>query len=129
MPSSSQDSTGGRTSHESSGRGRHLYLIEIVLGAGLLLMVVLIYLSNNPHGRNNDQEPAHANIVTLTAANWKKEVLQSPVPVVVDFWAPRCGPCKMLSPAIDRVAERFAGKVKVGKLNVDSAQAIARRYG
>src|SRR5262245_36404485 len=72
---------------------------------------------------------ASANIIELTAENWEKEVAQSDVPVLVDFWAVWCGPCRMLGPTIDKVADQFAGKVKVAKLNVDDAQEIAVRYG
>jgi len=72
---------------------------------------------------------ASANLAQFTTESWQKDVLESDQPVVVDFWAPWCGPCRMLSPIIDRVAEQFAGKVKVGKLNVDDAQDIAVRYG
>ena len=71
---------------------------------------------------------AGKNVVEFTSANWASEVEQSAVPVVVDFWAPWCGPCRALGPTIDRLAEQFAGKVKVGKLNVDDAQDIAIKY-
>ena len=72
---------------------------------------------------------ASANVVELTAANWDKEVVQSDKPVLVDFWAVWCGPCRALAPTIDRVADQFAGKVKVGKLNTDDSPDIAVRYG
>jgi thioredoxin 1 len=72
---------------------------------------------------------ASANVVELTAANWDKEVVQSDKPVLVDFWAVWCGPCRALAPTIDRVADQFAGKVKVGKLNTDDSPEIAVRYG
>jgi thioredoxin 1 len=72
---------------------------------------------------------ASENVVTLTTDTWQQEVVNSPVPVVVDFWAPWCGPCRALSPVIDRLAAHFAGKVKVGKLNVDDNQEIAVKYG
>lgn len=72
---------------------------------------------------------ASENVVELTAANWESEVVQSDKPVMVDIWAPWCGPCRMLTPVVEKVADQFAGKVKVGKLNMDDNQEIAIRYG
>ncbi|HKI38145.1 MAG TPA: thioredoxin [Gemmataceae bacterium] len=72
---------------------------------------------------------ANVNVVELTTDNWDQEVVNSDKPVLVDFWAPWCGPCRALAPTIDKVATQFVGKVKVGKLNVDDAQDIAIRYG
>lgn len=72
---------------------------------------------------------AGQNVLEFTTANWTAEVVQSDKPVVVDFWAPWCGPCRMLTPIIDRLAERFAGSAKVGKLNVDDHPEIATQYG
>jgi thioredoxin 1 len=72
---------------------------------------------------------ASANVADFTTANWEQEVLKSDKPVVVDFWAPWCGPCRMLSPIIDRLATQFAGKVKIGKVNIDDEQDIAVKYG
>ncbi len=71
---------------------------------------------------------AGANVLEFTTDNWQKEVVESTQPVVVDFWAPWCGPCRQLTPIIDRLATQFAGKVKVGKLNTDDNQDIAVRY-
>ena len=71
---------------------------------------------------------ASANVIELTADNWEQEVVKSDKPVLVDFWAVWCGPCRALAPTIDKVAEQFAGKVKVGKLNTDEAQDVAIRY-
>jgi thioredoxin 1 len=72
---------------------------------------------------------AGQNVLEFTAENWQKEVVESEHPVVVDFWAPWCGPCRSLGPTIDKVATQFAGKVKVGKLNVDDSPDLATQYG
>jgi len=64
----------------------------------------------------------------FTQQNFDSEVLKSELPVLVDFWAPWCGPCKALAPVIEKVAAEFDGKVIVGKLNVDEAPVIASQY-
>ena len=68
------------------------------------------------------------SIIEVNSSNFEQEVLKSDKPVLVDFWAESCGPCKMLSPVVDQVAEENAG-IKVCKLNVDDAQDIAIQYG
>ncbi len=68
------------------------------------------------------------NIVELTDTNFETEVLQASVPVVVDFYAPWCGPCKMMAPLLDQVAAEFQGRLKFAKLNVDDAGEVAGRY-
>ena len=67
--------------------------------------------------------------ITLTNANFETEVLKSDIPVLVDFWASWCGPCKMLSPIIDEIAVEYEGRVKVGKVNVDDEPALANMFG
>ena len=70
---------------------------------------------------------ASPNVIELTEANFAEHV-KSGTLVVADFWAPWCGPCRQLSPVVDRLADQFAGKVKVGKLNVDENPNIAVKY-
>lgn len=69
------------------------------------------------------------NTLTFTDQNFETEVLKSDVPVLVDFWAPWCGPCMRLGPTIDALATEFAGKIRVGKLNTDENQQKAIEYG
>jgi thioredoxin 1 len=68
-------------------------------------------------------------ISALTQDNFDKEVLQSATPVLVDFWAEWCGPCKMIAPVLDELADEYDGKVKIGKVNIDEQQALATKYG
>ena len=68
-------------------------------------------------------------ILKLTQENFAQQVLQSPAPVLVDFWAEWCGPCKMIAPLLDELADEYDGKVKIGKVNVDEQQSLAAEYG
>ena len=67
--------------------------------------------------------------ITLTNANFDKEVMESDLPVLVDFWATWCGPCRMVAPILEEIAAEKAGKLKVGKVNVDEEEELAIRYG
>lgn len=67
--------------------------------------------------------------LAVTEENWEDEVMKSPVPVFVDFWAPWCGPCRMLGPTIDELIEEFGDKFKVVKINTDKSPGIATEYG
>jgi thioredoxin 1 len=72
---------------------------------------------------------ASPNIVILTDGNFPQEVLKSSVPVLVDFWAEWCGPCKAVAPMLDELAGEYDGKIKIGKVNTDEYQTLAAEYG
>lgn len=72
---------------------------------------------------------AAANVVEFTDANFENEVVENNQLTLVDFWAPWCNPCKMLAPTIDKLADEFAGQVKVGKLNTDNNPKVATAHG
>lgn len=68
-------------------------------------------------------------INTFTDENFQEEVLDSPMPVLVDFWATWCAPCKMIAPVVESIAEEYTGKIKVGKVNVDENNSVSIKYG
>ena len=67
-------------------------------------------------------------MLELTKENFEKEVISSDIPVLVDFWATWCGPCKMIAPVVEQIATEYDGKVKVGKINVDEQMELAVKY-
>ncbi|MCK5014895.1 MAG: thioredoxin [Candidatus Omnitrophica bacterium] len=66
--------------------------------------------------------------VILTDANFEQEILKSDLPCLIDFWAPWCGPCRMVGPVVEEIAKEYQGKLKVGKVNVDEAPKVASQY-
>lgn len=72
---------------------------------------------------------ADPRIISLTQDNFSKEVLESEKPVLVDFWAEWCGPCKMLAPILDELAQEYDGRVRIAKVNIDEHQGLAAEYG
>ena len=66
--------------------------------------------------------------IVITEANFEQEVVKSDIPVLLDFWAPWCGPCKMLLPVVDDIAKEYDGKIKVGKVNTDENMSLSSQF-
>jgi thioredoxin 1 len=98
-----------------------LLIIGLLLGGSLLVFMAWDSISGSFHPAGNSG-PGSPHVVHLTEANWEKEVVQSKVPVLVDFTAKWCGPCQMLAPTIDKLADRYQGKVKIAKFDVGNQQ-------
>jgi thioredoxin 1 len=84
---------------------------------------------DRPPFRGANEEKVMSNVMQFDGKNFDNEVLMSDVPVVVDFWAPWCGPCKMIGPVIEELAGDYDGRAKVGKVNVDDNQQLAAQFG
>lgn len=86
--------------------------------------------AHRPGGLPDEAFPkVSEKILHITDATFEHEVLQSQTPVLVDYWAEWCGPCKMIAPALDQIAAEYAGRLKVAKLNIDENQATPPKYG
>jgi thioredoxin 1 len=70
-----------------------------------------------------------SNGITISGDNFEAEVLKSSVPVLIDFWAPWCAPCRMIGPLIDQLADEYSGRIKIGKINVDEENDLAGKHG
>src|SRR5438067_12588669 len=80
-------------------------------------------------GATRSRSQSMGSALVFTDSNFDSEVIQSPVPVLVDYWAPWCGPCRQIAPVIEQLAGENQGKIKIGKLNVDNAPSAAQNYG
>ena len=108
-------------------------LIQFVLSRTAIasaLAVVIVCLASGCHqpSSTTSHEAEAKNVLTLTKDNFQTEVLSSPQPVLVDFWATWCGPCKTVAPTVAELATEFEGKAKVGKVDVDAQPELAKQY-
>ena len=89
---------------------------------------LLFYSSSGGGGNSTAMNQSTANVKHITDAEFDAEVMQSPVPVVIDFYATWCGPCRQLAPTMDKLADQYAGKIKFVKVNVDESPKLAQRF-
>jgi thioredoxin len=98
--------------------------VLILFGITLLIVLLGVWQRQSPKSNRTGD----SDIAAATDANFDEEVLRSKLPVLVDFWAPWCNPCRLVAPAVEDMADEFAGKLKVVKVNIDEAPEIAKRY-
>ncbi len=109
---------------------------DVIGVVGAVVVVSVIGRASNSHTPTHNHADPHSkeemevmSEVTLNKDNFQSEIIESDQPCLVDFWAPWCGPCLMMGPALEKIAEDYAGKAKVGKVNVDENGELATKYG
>jgi thioredoxin 1 len=113
------ESAMNQPSKENGSSGTGLLIVGLLIGAAVLASMAWDSIA---------AKREHGDVMELTGANWQREVMESNVPVLVDFSATWCGPCQQLAPAIDRLAARYKGRIKVGKVDVDKSPELAEQF-